>query len=355
VVVVLVAVLGGYGFGLLVKDDETPSVAVDRGADGERAAPTPWYKTQAPPPELVTIPDAPLLPEPGAIPPSMKARAYEEALPDSIYEPPVPRPTRPAQPPPAKARPPAGQQVAALAALPPWRRYAVPTPDTGGWPMIAVVIDDLGIDRRRTARAIGLKGPMTLSFLTYADGLAEQTAVARAAGHELMLHVGMEPASASVDPGPNVLTSDAGADELRRRLDWGLARFDGYVGINNHMGSKFTADAEGVGVLMTELKRRGLMFLDSRTTGRTVAAKLARRAGVPVVERNVFLDNVGDVDAVKARLAEVERIARRSGSAVAIGHPRDATLTALAGWLGDLERRGFVLVPVSALASAPGS
>jgi len=87
--------------------------------------------------------------------------------------------------------------------------------------MIAVVIDDLGIDRRRTARAIALKGPLTLSFLTYADGLAEQTAVARAAGHELMLHVGMEPAGAGVDPGPNVLTTDAGAEELRWRLDWG--------------------------------------------------------------------------------------------------------------------------------------
>jgi len=119
------------------------------------------------------------------------------------------------------------------------------------------------------------------------------------------------------------------------------------------MGSKFTADPKGVGVVMAELGRRGLMFLDSRTTGRTVAARLARKAGVPVVERNVFLDNVGDVAAVRARLAEVERVARRRGSAVAIGHPRDATLTALAGWLGDLERRGFVLVPVSALAHVP--
>jgi len=345
VVVGLIAIFGGYGLGLLVTGDDLPPAAPDQGASGDIAAKTPWYKTQAPPPEMITIPDAPLLPEPGALPPAATARAYEEALPETIYEPPVPRPTRP----------PAGRQVAALAALPPWRRYAVPPPDIGGRPMIAVVIDDLGIDRRRTARAIGLKGPLTLSFLTYADGLAEQTAVARAAGHELMLHVGMEPAGAGVDPGPNVLTTDAGAEELRRRLDWGLARFDGYVGINNHMGSKFTADPKGVGVVMAELSRRGLMFLDSRTTGRTVAARLARQAGVPVVERNVFLDNVGDVAAVRARLAEVERVARSRGSAVAIGHPRDATLTALAGWLGDLERRGFVLVPVSALARVPGT
>jgi hypothetical protein len=102
-------------------------------------------------------------------------------------------------------------------------------------------------------------------------------------------------------------------------------------------------------VVMEMLKRRGLLFLDSRTTGRSVGAKLARELGVPVAERNIFLDNVNETAAVDARLGELERLARRRGYAVAIGHPRDATLNALERWLQNLGDRGFALVPLSAV------
>jgi len=147
------------------------------------------------------------------------------------------------------------------------------------------------------------------------------------------------------------MLSSLGADELRRRLRWDLSRFPAYVGINNHMGSKFTADRAAMTVVLAELKNRGLLFLDSRTTGKTVGAALARRMGVPFAERNIFLDNVNDVAAVNSRLAEVERFARRNGFAVAIGHPRDATLAALAVWLKGVEKRGFVLVPLTAVVN----
>jgi hypothetical protein len=218
--------------------------------------------------------------------------------------------------------------------------------------LIVIVIDDLGMDRKRTARAIGLHGPLTLSFLAYADDLKEQTEAARAAGHELLMHVGMEPVSESVDPGPNVLLTGLSSEEIRHRLEWNLGRSEGYVGINNHMGSKFTADPSAMMVVMEMLKRRGLLFLDSRTTGRSVGAKLARELGVPVAERNIFLDNVNETAAVDARLGELERLARRRGYAVAIGHPRDATLEALERWLQNLKDRGLVLVPLSAVVVA---
>jgi uncharacterized protein len=190
---------------------------------------------------------------------------------------------------------------------------------------------------------------LTLSYLTYALQLDRQTQAARAAGHELMLHVSMEPGNAKLDPGPNVLLSTLPAAELRLRLEWGLSRFQGFVGINNHMGSKFTANTRGMTLVMEMLKARGLLFLDSRTTGATVGPGLARRLGVPLAERNIFLDNENDVTAVNARLADLERLARRKGFAVAIGHPRDATIKALGTWLDQARAKGLVLVPVTAI------
>ena len=219
----------------------------------------------------------------------------------------------------------------------------------GGRPVIALVIDDLGMDRKRTARVIGLKGPLTLSFLAYADGLEGQTAAARNAGHELMLHIPMEPGSKNVDPGPNVLLGGMKPAELKRRLRWNLDRFDSYVGVNNHMGSKFTADAAAMAVVMEEIKSRRLMFLDSRTTGNTVGGVVARRMGVPFLERNLFLDHDNDVAAINARLADLEKLARRKGKAIAIGHPREATIRALVAWLDGVEAKGFQLVPLTAL------
>ena len=98
---------------------------------------------------------------------------------------------------------------------------------------------------------------------------------------------------------------------------------------------------------MEELNKRGLLFLDSRTTNKSIAGTLALHMKVPMAERNIFLDNQNNYAAVKARLAETERLARRTGAAVAIGHPRDATIKALAEWLPQATARGFALVPLT--------
>ena len=183
-------------------------------------------------------------------------------------------------------------------------------------------------------------------------------AAARGRGHELMLHVPMEPEVWDVDPGINVLLLGQTGAELQRRIDWALDRIagiDGVVGINNHMGSRFTADRAAMDVLMRALARRGLLFLDSVTTGHTVGRAASRAAGVPFLSRDVFLDNEETAEAIGARLRELEAVARRDGSAIAIGHPKVATLAALEAWLPTLAERGFVLVPVSALVSAPNS
>ncbi|MDH3335798.1 MAG: divergent polysaccharide deacetylase family protein, partial [Rhodospirillaceae bacterium] len=266
-------------------------------------------------------------------------KTYEEKLPGDVYEP---------------SHNSASGSVASLnmgagTENPNWIKNSVPFSSIGNGPLIAIVIDDMGVDRGRSKKIWELPPPLTLSFLTYADDLTPQTAEARKNGHELMLHVSMEPESKTIDAGPNVLISGMEESELRRLAQWGMDRFDGYVGINNHMGSRFTEDRKGMGIVLREVKKRGLMFLDSRTSAKTVGPMVASELGVPHLERNVFLDNKPSVDSINKQLAEVEALAIRRGFAIAIGHPRDGTIEALAKWLPLAKSRGFRVAPLSAI------
>lgn len=242
--------------------------------------------------------------------------------------------------------------VAPSAAYPAWQRPALPNPHIGNRPMIAVIIDDMGLDRKRTERVLQLPSPLTTSFMTYADDLSRQTSEAHRRGHELMMHVPMEPLGESNDPGPNALLTELSPAEIRLRLINDLDRFKGFVCINNHMGSKFTADGAGMGIVMEELRRRGLCFVDSRTTSQSVGLELAQKFGVAAVGRNVFLDDDGALPAVWGQIQKIEELARKNGTVIAIGHPRDATIEALTAWLPTLESKGFALVPISAVVAA---
>jgi polysaccharide deacetylase 2 family uncharacterized protein YibQ len=245
---------------------------------------------------------------------------------------------------------PAGLTAPAAPRAPLWLANALNVPDPGRHPMVAVVIDDLGLDRARTQQVLSLPGPLTLSFMSYAEDLPAQAAAGRARGHERMLHMPMQPSGAGIDPGPGALMVGQAPDEIRRRLERALASFSGYIGLNNHMGSRFTANAAGMRVVMDMAHRRELLFLDSRTTGSSVAPRLAPAAGVPFLERTVFLDHDPQRGAVDRQLAALERLAARHGHAVAIGHPRDATIAALAAWIEPARARGLALVPASAIA-----
>jgi uncharacterized protein len=232
---------------------------------------------------------------------------------------------------------------------PTWLRNAVSSV-VDARPMIAVVIDDLGLNRRGTAALNRLRAPLTLAFLPYATDLEEQTRAAGAAGHELLVHVPMEPRSEDW-PGPNALTSQLGPAELVSRLRSHLRSFRGFVGVNNHMGSLLTTDAERMVILMAELHQRGLLFLDSRTSPESVAAREAERSHVPFAKRDVFIDNELELESVLRGLTHAENIARHRGYAVAMGHPHDVTIEALKRWLPTLEARGIALVPISAVAA----
>ena len=234
--------------------------------------------------------------------------------------------------------------------IPLWKINAVKLSEEMPGPKIAIVIDDAGIDRKRTKFAINLTAPLTFSFLTYGSQIQKQVEVARQAGHEIMCHIPMQPIDPKVDPGPNVLSTDLTGEEIRRRLEWGLSNVTGIVGINNHMGSKFTNDVRGMSLVMEELRRYGLLFLDSRTTSQTVGAEVARLYQVPFAVRNVFLDHENDLKSIRKRLLELESIARKNGFAIAIGHPRPNTIKALSQWLPILPEKGFILAPVSDIA-----
>ena len=258
----------------------------------------------------------------------------------------------PVEPAPEPVKPPAN-----VALVPPshgepaWRRNALPSAPVTGQPMIAIVIDDMGLDRKRSAEVMTLPGPLTLSFMTYAEDLAKQTATGRAQGDEIMLHMPMEPQARHVDPGPNALVTGLDDEELKRRVIWGLGRIDGIVGVNNHMGSKFTESQPGMTIVLEQLRERGLFFLDSRTTPHSVGLATARQMGVPSVGRDVFLDNFMTDPEVARELAQTEAVARKNGVAIAIGHPHDATIAELRQWLPTAAAKGFRLVPVSAIVA----
>lgn len=252
---------------------------------------------------------------------------------------------------PTIVQPPTGTnpRIAPAAALPQWLAYAVPEPAGAAEPRIALVIDDLGIDQARTRRVIALPGPLTMAFLPYGYNLGKLSIAARAAGHELIVHLPMQPQDDDTDPGPNALLRFLAPNELRERIAWNLSRFQGFVGVNNHMGSGFTRWDDGVTILMQEIKGRGLLFLDSLTSRVSVAGRIASELEVPFAVRDVFLDNEQTAVEIQRQLDKLEEIARKKGYAIGIGHPHDATIETLKAWLPGAKARGLSIVPLSAV------
>ena len=233
--------------------------------------------------------------------------------------------------------------------IPNWVNNSVRVLKRPGFAYIAIVIDDMGVNRKRSDEGMNLEAPLTLSFLSYAPNLIEQTKIASSNGHELLVHLPMEP-QGDENPGPGALLVEMTLSELNGRLELALKKFPNFVGVNNHMGSRFTSDVTLMNFLLSHLKDNGYLFLDSVTTSNSVALKVGEAIGTAVVARDVFLDDIDDEEEVRLRLAQAELIARQTGTAIAIGHPRKATLRVLREWMRDLEEKKIQLVPLSALA-----
>ncbi|MFA6279685.1 MAG: divergent polysaccharide deacetylase family protein [Bdellovibrionales bacterium] len=252
---------------------------------------------------------------------------------------------------PDEKEPPAVTEAPATQApLPPVPAQPVPplVPPLKGSPFIAIIIDDMGMTPALDARALRLPAPVTLSYLPYAPRVQEQADQAKARGHDILLHFPMEPLG-KANPGPNALRVGQTPEEWAELIDKNLQSFSGYTGVNNHMGSRFTSDPKGMAVVAEALLQKGIFFVDSRTNPASIAEQTMRGAGVKTISRDIFLDDTQSLQAIRGELAHLERVARRQGVAVAIGHPHLVTIQALESWLPEAESRGFRLVPVRSL------
>ena len=268
-----------------------------------------------------------------------------EALAPEIKEPPAPEPKMAYAKPPVVAPP--VIETPAPGAAP--RQRPAPRTVPPGSAKIAIVIDDMGMKRGMTGPFAALPGRLTFAFLPYAGDLRRQTRRVREAGHELFVHLPMEPESRIEDPGPNALLTRLSAEELVGRIKWNLNRFDGFVGINNHMGSLFTQSRAHMRPVLEAMRSRQLVYLDSRTSATDVGPELAEELGVPWVGRDIFLDNIRTRIAIDEQLARTVRVAQQRGQAVAIGHNYQVTLDALRDWLPEIQSAGFQLVTISEL------
>ena len=196
-----------------------------------------------------------------------------------------------------------------------------------------------------------LPGPVTYSVLPHTPHGPSLARLAHALDKEVLVHMPME-ATSRRRLGPGGLTAALARHQFERRV---MAAFDSVphaLGVSNHMGSRLTAMEMPMSWLMKMLsKRRGWLFLDSRTTADTVAENTARSMGIRTTYRDVFLDNDPRVWSIRERFAELVGRARTRGSAVAIGHPYPETLEVLEQELPRLQRQGVRLVPLSRVIS----
>ncbi len=218
-----------------------------------------------------------------------------------------------------------------------------------GLPVVAIVIDDLGYHKQLALDFIELEAPLTLSFLPQAPFSGELVRQADQKGKETMLHLPMEPKEFPlVDPGPMALLNRMSNEEIKNILEKDLEAFPQVAGVNNHMGSRFTEDRDKMTLVLTMIKKRNLFFLDSRTTPDSAVFPLASQLGVKAIQRDIFLDNNIELEAIRGQMELLIRLAQERGFAVACGHPYPQTLQIIKEKIPELQQK-VRLVPLSRL------
>jgi polysaccharide deacetylase 2 family uncharacterized protein YibQ len=280
-------------------------------------APRPKHTAAAKPPARVALATA------GPVPPTPPSTPH--ATPAATTAPsPSPAPTR------------AGTEAAAS-----------PEP-ANGRPRLAIIIDDCGQWPVTERGFVALPFPVTLSVLPHVRYGPEIAREADAAGKGVMLHLPMQTISGRY-PGPGTITVEMGDATIRDAVAGDLAELPEARGVNNHEGSLATENRRVMGDVADVLVRDGRFWIDSRTSSGSIAADVTRLRGVPTASRDVFLDDVDNVAAVEAQLREAAARARESGSAIAIGHPRPATLLAVRTLAPALAAHGIDLTLASNL------
>lgn len=228
--------------------------------------------------------------------------------------------------------------------------FSSSTPTAKVRPRIALIVDDLGRDVRIVRRLLALETDLSFSILpggTYARRAAE---LVHAQNREVLIHLPMEPLGyPEKNPGADALMVGMSAEELRSRLGRFIDQVPYAVGGNNHMGSRFTENQGGMQTVVDYLREKNMFFVDSLTSHKSVAMETAHSAQVPTAVRDVFLDNVPEVDAIVHELHKLVEVAKRRGRAIGICHPYPETLAALEQEIALLKSDDLQFVPVSAL------
>ena len=214
------------------------------------------------------------------------------------------------------------------------------------YPFIAIIIDDIGYSPYLGSQAINLPGPVTYSVLPHTPNGFRLAKQAYYLGKEVMLHAPMESINKK-KLGDGGLTLSMTEEQFLQTLREDLSQIPFLAGVNNHMGSLLTQHPEPMGWFMEEIMHRGMYFVDSRTTPSSVAANTAEEFNIPYLIRDIFLDNEPTLWGVHKSFLKLIEVARREGSAIAIGHPYPSTLAYLAEVIPTLKKRGITLIPVS--------
>lgn len=214
-------------------------------------------------------------------------------------------------------------------------------------PVVVIIIDDFGYDMNLAKRFMALDTKITCAVLPHSVYSRQIAELARKKGHEVMLHQPMEPNEyPMIDPGPGALLSSMSPDDRIKLLNANIDLIPGVCGVNNHMGSKTTTMSDEMNQVFTVLKKRGLFFIDSRTTAATLSHSSARLFKVPFAERDVFLDHVRKESEIRAQVEHLINIAEVHGKAVGIGHPYEVTYQVLKEALPEMKKR-VRIIPAS--------
>jgi len=211
---------------------------------------------------------------------------------------------------------------------------------------VSIVIDDFGTDLGIAKQFASLPFPVTLSVLPHLAHSREIAELAHMEGREVILHLPMEPLNSSESPGPGALLLSMSGDQIRRNIKAALDTSPYFDGVNNHMGSRMTRDAHIMVTVLSELKGRGLFFIDSMTTNESKGWKVARELKIPTLKRDIFLDDDPSAEAIRSQIARLVKIAKIRGMALAIGHPHKTTLRSLQEEAAHFGEKGIEIVAV---------
>jgi polysaccharide deacetylase 2 family uncharacterized protein YibQ len=221
-------------------------------------------------------------------------------------------------------------------------------------PKVAIIIDDLGYDSKIAEKFIQLDATLTFAVLPHSPQQKRIVSLAQKRGLEIMLHLPMEPLEyPAVNPGPGTLLTSMSPDQLLDQLAKNLDDIPSAAGVNNHMGSKLTAESDQMNQVFSILKKRGLFFIDSRTTADTICMPSARLFKLPFAQRDVFIDHQQQPEFIRKQIRQLLQMAQRHGEAVGIAHPHLETIRVLQEMLPQILKE-VQLVPASEIVHVIG-